>query len=108
MYVTKLSHPNTILIKLSEHRFILFLFRAKKQLRLSDDETCNDLFIEENLSSLNYSLFRNLKSEKMRRNENKLANFEVVYAFQGNVFKKKERAVCCNGASYIPTNSSLQ
>ena len=45
MYVTKLPQPNTVLIKLSDHRFKVFLFQAKKQLRLSNDETCNDLFI---------------------------------------------------------------
>ena len=89
MYVTKLLQPNTVLIMLSDHRFKVFLYRAKKQLRLSNDKMYNDLFINENLTSLKYSLFRKLKSEKWRRNENDLANFEVLYTFQGKFFVKK-------------------
>ena len=54
MYATKLPQPNTVLINLSDHRFKIFLFRAKKQLRLSNNETYNDLFINENLTSWNY------------------------------------------------------
>ena len=44
----------------------------------------------------------------MRRNENNMSNFEVVYNFRGKVFVKKERTVGSLGASHIPTNSSLQ
>ena len=89
MCVTKLAQPNTVLIKLSDHRFKVFMFRSKKQMRLSNNETCNDLLINENLTSLNYSIFRKPKSERRRRNENYLPNFEVVYTFQGEVFVMK-------------------
>ena len=75
---------------------------------LSNDETHIDLFINENLTLLNYLHFIKLKSEKRRRNENYLANFEVVYTFQGKFFVKNERTVGNQGASHIPTNSTLQ
>ena len=66
MYVTKLPQPNTVLIKMSDHRFKTFSFLAEKQLRLINCETYNNLFINDNLTSLSYSRFRKLKSEKMR------------------------------------------
>ena len=45
MHVSQLS--------LSHRRFKLFLFRAKKQMQLSNNVTCNDLFVNENLITLN-------------------------------------------------------
>ena len=77
-------------------------------MHLSNDEIYNELIINKNLTSLNYLLFRKLKSEKRRHNENNLPNFEVVYAFQGKVFEKKERTIGDQGASHTPTNSSLK
>ena len=44
----------------------------------------------------------------MRRNENNLANFEVVYTFQRKVSVKNERTVGSQGASHVPTNCPLQ
>ena len=68
----------------------MFLFRAKKQLRLGNSETFSHLFIDENLLSLNYSLFRKLKSELTLRNGNNIASFEMVSTFEGKVFVEKE------------------
>ena len=79
MHVAKLPQPNTVMITLSHHRFKIFLFRAKKELRINNAQVYSDLFINENLSSMNYSLLKQLKSEKKRRNGNNLANFQVVY-----------------------------
>ena len=45
-------------------RFKVFLFRAKKELRINRARVYSDLFIDENLTALNYSLFKKLKSEK--------------------------------------------
>ena len=67
MYVTKLPQPKTVLIKLFDHLFKIFLFWAKNQLGLSNDETYNDILNSENLTSLIYSLFRKLKSKKAQR-----------------------------------------
>ena len=107
MYVAKMPQPNTVMITLSHHRFKVFLFRAKKELRINSAQVYHDLFINENLTSLNYSLIKKLKSEKKRRSENNLANFEVVYTYQGKVFVKKERARGNEGTTHITTNSGL-
>ena len=64
MYVAKIPQPNTVMITLSHHRFKVFLFRAKKELRINRARVYSDLFINENLTSLNYSIFKKLKSEK--------------------------------------------
>ena len=64
MYVAKMSQPNTVMITLSHQRFKVFLFRAKKELRINIAQVYRELFINENLTSLNYSLFKKLKSEK--------------------------------------------
>ena len=64
MYVAKMPQPNTVMITLSHHRFKVFLFRAKKELRINRARVYSDLFINENLTALNYSLFKKLKSEK--------------------------------------------
>ena len=34
IYVAKMPRPNTVMITLSHHRFKVFLFRAKKDLRI--------------------------------------------------------------------------
>ena len=64
MYVAKKPQPNTVIITLSHHRFKVFLFRAKKELRINRARVYSDLFINENLTSLNYFLFKKLKSKK--------------------------------------------
>ena len=56
MNVATLPQSNTVLVNLSKQRCEHFLFRVKKQLRLSSDETYNDLSFNENLTSMNYSL----------------------------------------------------
>ena len=89
MYVAKMPQPNTVTITLSHHRFNVFLFQSKKELRINNAQVYCDLFINENLTSLKYSLFKKLKSEKNRRSENNLTNFEVVYIYQGKVFVTK-------------------
>ena len=93
MHVAKLAQPNTVLVKLSDHRCKIFLSQAKKHLCFCNDETDNDLFINESLTSLSYLLFGKVKSEKIRRNEMILANFEVVYTFLAKVFVNRVGAV---------------
>ena len=84
MHVAKLPQPNTVLVMLSDHRFKIFLFRSKKHLRLSGDETYSDL-----LTSLTHSFFRKLKFVKIRRNENNLVSLEVMYTFQAKELANK-------------------
>ena len=64
MYVVKMPQPNTVMITQSHHRFKVFLFRSQKELRINNAQLYRDLFINEKLTSLNYSLFKKLKSEK--------------------------------------------
>ena len=54
IHVAKLSQSSTVRVKLSDHRFKIFFLRAKKQLQLSNDETYNVLFNNENFTSLNH------------------------------------------------------
>ena len=75
MYVAKMPQPNTVMITLSHHRFKVFLFRAKKELRINSAQVYHDLFINENLTSLNYSLLKKLKSEKKTTQRKQLGKF---------------------------------
>ena len=63
MYVKKLLQPNMVLIKLSDHRFKNYLFRSKKQLRLSNDQTYNDIHTDIN----NTVFYRNFRAFFARR-----------------------------------------
>ena len=107
-YAAKLSQPNTVQVTLFHYRFKVFLFWAEKSMRLCNTETFSDLLNNENQTSINYSLFRNLKYEKIRCNENNFANFEVLYIFQGDFSVRIKRTVGSRKASHIATNSSLQ
>ena len=75
MYVAKMPQPNTVMITLSHHKFKVFLFRAKKELRINSAQVYHDLFINENLTSLNYSLIKKLKSEKKTTQRKQLGKF---------------------------------
>ena len=44
--VAKLPQPNTVMITLSYRRFKVFLFQAKKELRINNAEVYRDLFIK--------------------------------------------------------------
>ena len=75
MYVAKMHQPKTVMITLSHHRFKVFLFRAKNELRINNAQVYGDLFIYESLTSLNYSVFKKLKSEKKTTQRKQLSNF---------------------------------
>ena len=107
MNIAKLPQPNAVMITLTHHRFKYFLFRAKKELRINYAEVYRYLFINENLTSLNYSLLKKLKSEKKRQNEKNLANFQVVYTHQKLFFCEKERTKGNEGTKHIATKSCL-
>ena len=56
---------NTEMITLSHHSLKVFLLRAKKkELRINNAQVYRDIFINENLTSLNYFLFKKLETEK--------------------------------------------
>ena len=86
VYVKKTRRPNTVILKLSDKKLKCFIYSARKTLRNSSNLT--GLYINEYLSSYNYILLKKLKTEKKRRNENNLPNFNSVYFFEGRVFVK--------------------
>ena len=86
-----MPYTKTFLIRFSHHRFIFFLFQAEK--RSKNFESHSAFFINENLTSLNYSVLGKPKAEKKRRTDHNLTNFEVIYTFQGKVFVKKSEAL---------------
>ena len=45
MYVTELPQSNLVVVTLPHHRFKIFLFRAKKELRIKNVEVYCDLFL---------------------------------------------------------------
>ena len=108
MYFAKMPQPKTVLIRLCHHRFKLLLFQVKNTLCNNNNEAYSDLFINENLTSLNYSLLKKLKPEKNIRIEHNLANFEVVYNLQGKVFVKKARTNGTEGCVHTHTNFYLK
>ena len=110
--VKKLPRNNTVLVTFSDKKFKRFIFAAKKRLRLENVEICNNLYINENLTSYNYSILKKLKLEKTRRFLEKIPTFESVYAFEGKVYVKKSRseqsAVCIsNTREYMEFLDSL-
>ena len=58
MYVAKLPQQDTVITTLTHHRFKIFSFRTKKELRINNAQAYRNLFINENLTSLNNSLLK--------------------------------------------------
>ena len=74
--------------------------------KLSGSGLKKQFFINEHIAFLNYSLFRNLKSKKIQREENNLANFEGVCTFQGKVLCE-DRKVCWQLGRFAYSNKLL-
>ena len=86
--VRKLPRNNTVLIIFSDKRFKKFLFFAKKRLREASPDVCTNLYINDNLTTYNYSILKKLKIEKSRRLSENLPSFDRVYAFDGKIYTK--------------------
>ena len=104
--VQKTPRPNTVLLKFSDKRFKIFLFSARKKLRISQADL-SGLYIIEHLTSYNYSLLKALKSEKKHRYENNLPNFNSVYSFEGKVYVKLPGDESPNLALHIKNPASM-
>ena len=63
----KMAQPDTVFIRLSHHMFKVILFQVKKAFSNNNNEAHSDLFINESLTSLHYSLWKKLKTEKKRK-----------------------------------------
>ena len=105
--VRKVSRNNTVMITFSVKRFKRFLFASRKRLRQNLPEQCESLYVNENLTSYNFSLLRTLKAEKKRRIEANETSFGSVYSFEGKIFVKK-LAATDETASCISTKRDLR
>ena len=86
--VRKLPRNNTVLIIFSDKRFKKFIFFAKKRLRQASSDLCTNLYINDNLTTYNYSILKKLKIEKSRRLHENLSSFDRVYSFDGKIYTK--------------------
>ena len=60
-------------------------------MRQNDPESCDDLFVNDNMTQYNYSLLKELKSEKKKRKDSKRKSFDVLFVRDGKVFAKKDK-----------------
>ena len=100
--------PNTVIVVFSVIKFKRFVFGALKRLRLRDQDLCTDLFINDNMTSYNYSILKHLKSEKKKRSEERRKSFESVYVFDGKVYVKKQKTNQPNSAIWISSVQSMK
>ena len=100
--------PNTVIVVFSAIKFIRFVFGALKRLRLRDQDLCTDLFINDNMTSYNYSILKHLKGEKKKRSEERRKSFESVYVFDGKVYVKKQKTNQPNSAIWISSVQSMK
>ena len=91
MRIRKLPRDHAVLLSLSDRRFKTFLFKAKKNIRLKSRVKYEHLFVNDNITSYNYSMLKKLKDEKRRRSESAIPGFETVYCFEGRVYVKKSK-----------------
>ena len=85
MMVKKGSRENTAHLTLSHKRFKGFLYKAKKQLRVDNNIACNDLFINDNLTTYNFHILMSLKTA--RKSYPSTHNpIKSVYCHEGRVF----------------------
>ena len=108
MVIKKSSRDNTISISFSNIRFKRFIFAARKKLRADYPPNCENLYLNENITSYNFSILKKLKTEKKRCLENNLPCFEVLYTFEGRVYIKKQRSLDRREAICISTNQLLE
>ena len=85
------SRSYAVLLRFSYRRFKTFLFKAKKNIRQKSKAKYKHLFINDNITSFNYSILITFKEKKRRRFESALTGFEAVYCFEGKVYVKKNR-----------------
>ena len=105
--VHKSSRVNTVVVTFSDRRFKLFAYKARKKLRDESEENVSDLYINDNLTTFNFSMLMQLKRIRAeRKNSNKVV-FETVYTIEGKVFVKMHRADSNDEAKYIKSEAVL-
>ena len=107
MVTYKSSRPHTVIIKCSDRSFKLFVYSARKKLRSDSPHLCEDLFINDDLTSYNFSLLKCLKNERKQRIQDGKANFETVYSYNGKIFVKILRTDITENAIHIKIYSCM-
>ena len=108
MRVLKTKRPHTVLVCLSDRKFKRFLFSALKKYRELDASRDDQIYINDNLTTYNYNLFKTLKLERDHLRENQRQTFEVVYSFEGKIFVKKKIGDSKEDARHIRTVSQMK
>ena len=103
---TKRSH--TVLVCLSDRKFKRFHFSALKKYRELYASRDNQKYINDNLTSYNYNLFKTLKLERDHLREIQRQTFEVVYSYEGKIFVKKKKGDSKEDALHIRTVSLMK
>ena len=98
---TKAPKDNKIIVSLTHRRFKIFIFKARRKLHLEDEDATKELYINDNLTTLNFGLLMKLKRERTRRNNENIQSFDVVYTFNGRVYVKIQRNDTNDNALYI-------
>ena len=84
----KVKRASTVLVIFTKKIFRNFLYSARKSLRSVNNPVCDNLFLNDNLTNLNFSILRKLRTERTRRRNEGLPNFFSVFTFEGKVFTK--------------------
>ena len=108
MTVFKSSRPHTVIIKCSDRKYKLFIYSARKKLRSDNPQLCEQLFINDDLTSFNFSLLMRLKNEKKLRHQDGKPNFESVYTFNGKVFVKISRSDPSENSIHVKNSECIE
>ena len=101
----KSPKDNKVIITFSDKRFKTFIFKARKKIRDKNQEETDGLFINDHLTTFNYKLLNDLKSERTRRSNEGLPNYEVIYTFNGRIFIKKNKGAPNDDAILIKNHT---
>ena len=104
----KASRRNTVIIKFSHLRFKKFIYTAKKTLRSNGAAISHDLFVNDNLTSYNFSLLMALKKQRKTLEESGNQCISSVYSFDGKVFARKRTDHSTSDAVHIKTNKCME
>ena len=105
--IMKSKRKNTVIVQFSDRRFKIFLFQARKKLRSTSENDVSDLFLNDNLTSYNYSILSKLKYIRKERRECNKCVFESVYSIDGKIYIKMKSQDPNSESKHIKTNCVL-
>ena len=108
MKVKKSNRPNTVHVTLSHVRYKKFLFAAKKKQRVENPENYENMFVNDCLTSYNFTMLKKLKAHKKRCHNNNVPCFESLYTFEGKIYVKKKRSAETADAICISTKTTME